>query len=35
MGCDIIDLSRHSDVCAAIRNILGTPNVDCAIDCVG
>jgi len=35
MGCDVIDLSRHTDVRAAIRGILGTPFVDCGIDCVG
>jgi len=34
-GCETIDLSRHADVPEQVEQILGTPEVDAAVDCVG
>ena len=34
-GCETIDLSQHDDVGEQIEQILGVPEVDCAIDAVG
>jgi glutathione-independent formaldehyde dehydrogenase len=34
-GCETIDLSQHDDVGEMIEQILGVPEVDCAVDCVG
>jgi glutathione-independent formaldehyde dehydrogenase len=34
-GCETIDLSAHDDVAEQIEQILGTPEVDAAVDCVG
>ncbi|TDB86934.1 formaldehyde dehydrogenase, glutathione-independent [Actinomadura sp. 7K534] len=34
-GCETIDLSRHDSVPEQIEQILGVPEVDAAVDCVG
>ncbi|GLZ05618.1 formaldehyde dehydrogenase, glutathione-independent [Actinomadura sp. NBRC 104412] len=34
-GCETIDLSEHADVAEQIERILGVPEVDAAVDCVG
>lgn len=34
-GCETINLGTHNDIGEMIEQILGTPEVDCAIDCVG
>ncbi|WP_433478644.1 formaldehyde dehydrogenase, glutathione-independent [Spirillospora sp. CA-142024] len=34
-GCETIDLSRYDNVAEQIEQILGVPEVDAAIDCVG
>ncbi len=34
-GCETIDLSQHDDLGEQIEQILGVPEVDCAVDCVG
>ena len=34
-GCETIDLSVHDDLGEQIEQILGTPEVDAAVDCVG
>ncbi|BCJ86033.1 formaldehyde dehydrogenase, glutathione-independent [Effusibacillus dendaii] len=34
-GCETIDLSQHDNLGEQIEQILGVPEVDCAIDCVG
>lgn len=34
-GCETVDLSQHDDLGEQIEQILGVPEVDCAIDCVG
>ncbi|MBO1909887.1 formaldehyde dehydrogenase, glutathione-independent [Sporosarcina sp. 6E9] len=34
-GCETINLSEHDDIGEQIAQILGTPEVDCAVDCVG
>jgi glutathione-independent formaldehyde dehydrogenase len=34
-GCETIDLSQHDDVPEQIEQILGLPEVDAAVDCVG
>ncbi len=34
-GCETIDLSQHDDLGEQIEQILGTPEVDAAVDCVG
>jgi glutathione-independent formaldehyde dehydrogenase len=35
MGFETVDLSAHDDLGAQIAQILGTPEVDCAVDAVG
>ncbi|GMA61065.1 formaldehyde dehydrogenase, glutathione-independent [Alicyclobacillus fastidiosus] len=34
-GCETVNLSEHDDLGEQIEQILGLPEVDCAIDCVG
>jgi glutathione-independent formaldehyde dehydrogenase len=34
-GCEVIDVSRKESVSEQIEQILGVPEVDCAVDCVG
>jgi glutathione-independent formaldehyde dehydrogenase len=34
-GCETVDVSRKATVAEQIEAILGTPEVDCAVDCVG
>ena len=34
-GCETINLNDHDDIGEQIAQILGTPEVDCAVDCVG
>lgn len=34
-GCETINLTEHDDLGEQIEQILGVPEVDCAIDCVG
>ncbi|MEB3100132.1 formaldehyde dehydrogenase, glutathione-independent [Ferviditalea candida] len=34
-GCETIDVSKHDDIGEQIEQILGVPEVDCAVDCVG
>jgi glutathione-independent formaldehyde dehydrogenase len=34
-GCETINVSKHDDLGEQIAQILGTPEVDCAVDCVG
>ncbi|QFG21348.1 formaldehyde dehydrogenase, glutathione-independent [Actinomadura sp. WMMB 499] len=34
-GCETIDLAGHADVAEQIEEILGVPEVDAAVDCVG
>jgi glutathione-independent formaldehyde dehydrogenase len=34
-GCETIDISKHASVPEQIEDILGVPEVDCAVDCVG
>jgi len=34
-GCETVDLSVHSNLGEQIDQILGSPEVDCAVDCVG
>ncbi len=34
-GCETIDVSKHDNIAEQIEQILGVPEVDCAIDCVG
>ncbi|WP_207934681.1 formaldehyde dehydrogenase, glutathione-independent [Actinomadura sp. KC06] len=34
-GCETIDLSEHADVPEQLDQILGVPEVDAAVDCVG
>ncbi|MCY0887035.1 MAG: formaldehyde dehydrogenase, glutathione-independent [Alicyclobacillaceae bacterium] len=34
-GCETINLAQHADIGEHIEQILGVPEVDCAIDCVG
>jgi len=34
-GCQTIDLSETDDVRGAIEQLLGVPEVDAAVDCVG
>lgn len=34
-GCETVDLSESDDLGGMIEQILGVPEVDCAIDCVG
>ncbi len=34
-GCEVVDLKKDATLAEQIEQILGTPEVDCAIDCVG
>ncbi|HVX44369.1 MAG TPA: formaldehyde dehydrogenase, glutathione-independent [Mycobacteriales bacterium] len=34
-GCETVDVSASGSVAEQIEQILGTPEVDCAVDCVG
>src|SRR5215212_7474620 len=34
-GCEIIDLTKPASLAEQIENIVGVPEVDCSIDCVG
>jgi len=34
-GCEIIDLNKNATLADQIEEILGVPEVDCAVDCVG
>ena len=34
-GCETIDVSKSATVAEQIEHILGVPEVDCAVDCVG
>jgi glutathione-independent formaldehyde dehydrogenase len=34
-GCETIDLSKHDNLGEQIEQIVGVPEVDCAVDCVG
>ena len=34
-GCEIIDLNKDATLAQQIEQILGVPEVDCAVDCVG
>jgi len=34
-GCETIDLGKHGNLAAQIEQIVGVPEVDCAVDCVG
>jgi glutathione-independent formaldehyde dehydrogenase len=34
-GCEIVDVSKKATVSEQIEEILGIPEVDCAVDCVG
>lgn len=34
-GCEVIDVSKKATVAEQIEKILGIPEVDCAVDCVG
>src|ERR671935_159863 len=34
-GCETIDLSQHDNVAEQIEQIVGIPEVDAAVDCVG
>lgn len=34
-GCETVNLSEHDDLGEQIEQIIGTPEVDCAVDCVG
>src|SRR5690606_14847510 len=34
-GCETVNLREHPDLGEQIEQILGVPEVDCAIDCVG
>ena len=34
-GCETVNLREHTDLGEQIEQILGIPEVDCAVDCVG
>jgi len=34
-GCEVVDVSKKASVAEQIEQILGVPEVDCAVDCVG
>ncbi|GAA4635331.1 formaldehyde dehydrogenase, glutathione-independent [Actinoallomurus vinaceus] len=34
-GCEIVDLSAHGNLAEEIEHVLGMPEVDAAVDCVG
>ena len=35
VGCETVDVSLHASIADQIDQILGAPEVDCAVDCVG
>ncbi len=34
-GCETIDVAKHGNLAEQIEQIVGVPEVDCAVDCVG
>lgn len=34
-GCEVVDITKGASVAQQIEQILGVPEVDCAVDCVG
>jgi glutathione-independent formaldehyde dehydrogenase len=34
-GCETIDVGKHGNLAEQIEHIVGVPEVDCAVDCVG
>jgi glutathione-independent formaldehyde dehydrogenase len=34
-GCETVDISKHASIPEQLEDILGVPEVDCAVDCVG
>jgi glutathione-independent formaldehyde dehydrogenase len=34
-GCETVDVSKDASIAEQIAQIIGTPEVDCAVDCVG
>jgi glutathione-independent formaldehyde dehydrogenase len=34
-GCETVDISKHNSIAEQIEDILGVPEIDCAVDCVG
>ena len=34
-GCETVDISKSASLAEQIENIVGVPEVDCAVDCVG
>jgi glutathione-independent formaldehyde dehydrogenase len=34
-GCEVVDVSKHDRLGEQIEKILGVPEVDCSVDCVG
>jgi glutathione-independent formaldehyde dehydrogenase len=34
-GCEVIDLRKDATLAEQIEQIVGVPEVDCAVDCVG
>ena len=34
-GCEVVDLREDAELCDMVDEILGEPEVDCAVDCVG
>jgi len=34
-GCEVVDVSKSATVAQQIEQIVGVPEVDCAVDCVG
>jgi glutathione-independent formaldehyde dehydrogenase len=34
-GCEVVDIAKNATVAEQIESILGVPEVDCAVDCVG
>lgn len=35
IGCEVVDLKKSANLAEQIAQILGVPEVDCAVDCVG
>jgi glutathione-independent formaldehyde dehydrogenase len=35
IGCETVDLTKHDSLADQIAQLLGVPEVDCAVDCVG
>ncbi len=34
-GCEVVDVSKKATIAEQIEQIVGVPEVDCAVDCVG